>query len=230
MPDLIEASPSPRGPDDGRRCSWCGELLATTARVDSVFCSRKCRQTAFRLRRRRATDAVAERPLRIAYADPPYPGRARRYYKNEPTFAGEVDHEALLAKLQTYDGWALSTAADALRFVLPMCPPEARVGSWVKPIGVSSRTFGAHNTWEPLIYMPARRLRGGVRDWISAQPARFGGSLPGRKPIKFCAWMFSIVGMLAGDDLDDLFPGTGVVARAWRELSARTSATVSSGR
>ena len=30
--------------------------------------------------------------MRFAYADPPYPGLSARYYRNEPTFAGEVDH------------------------------------------------------------------------------------------------------------------------------------------
>lgn len=104
--------------------------------------------------------------MRFAYADPPYPGRAARYYRHEPTFAGEVDHVALIASLQAsgYDGWALSTAADALRELLPLCPPEARV--W-------SRT-------------PPRSLRP----------------------------------LTTGDELVDLYPGTGVVGRAWAELTS----------
>lgn len=55
--------------------------------------------------------------MRFAYADPPYPGLAARYYADQPTYAGEVDHAALVASLEAsgYDGWALSTAA-RLRF------------------------------------------------------------------------------------------------------------------
>lgn len=159
--------------------------------------------------------------MRFAYADPPYPGRAARYYRHEPTFAGEVDHVALIASLQAsgYDGWALSTAADALRSILPLCPPEARVCAWTKPIGASSRTLGIHNCWEPVIVVSGRRLRGGVRDHLSAQPARGGGILPGRKPIAFVAWLAALLGAAAGDELVDLFPGTGVVGRAWEELT-----------
>jgi len=57
-------------------------------------------------------------------------------------------------------------------------------------------------------------------------PARFGGELPGRKPIAFCAWLFDCLGMVPGDTLDDLFPGTGIVARAWGELSSRKCAKI----
>ena len=32
--------------------------------------------------------------MRIAYADPPYPGQARKHYKRDPRCA-EVDHAAL---------------------------------------------------------------------------------------------------------------------------------------
>lgn len=46
--------------------------------------------------------------MRLAYADPPYIGQARRHYANDPSGvpAEEVDHEALLDLLQGYDGWA----------------------------------------------------------------------------------------------------------------------------
>lgn len=177
--------------------------------------------------------------MRFAYADPPYPGLARKYYQHEPTYAGEVDHAALIASLEAsgYDGWALSTSRDALRTVLPLCPEGAKVCPWVKPIGVSSKTRGLHNTWEPLIVVRGRELQPGKRDWLCAQPARGGGSLPGRKPLAFCAFLFDALGMLPGDEFNDLFPGTGVVSRAWAALSPdprgdasrspRTSADVS---
>jgi hypothetical protein len=161
---------------------------------------------------------------RVAYADPPYPGTSRKYYRNEPTYAGEVDHVALLSSLQEFDGWALSTSAKALRDLLPLCPREARVCAWGKPHGVSSKTRGLHNAWEPVIVVPARRVRPGVADWLSARPARGGGeTLMGRKPVKFCAWLFRVLGMMPGDELVDVFPGTGVVSAAWAEVSRRSS-------
>lgn len=199
-------------------CSWCRGPIRTGAHPCSVFCSKLCRQAAWRVRRRSRIDVENAKPKRIAYADPPYPGMAA-LYRDQPTYGGEVDHAALIASLSAgYDGWALSTSAKALRDVLPLCPPEARVCAWVKPHGVRKSTWGLHNSWEPLIVVPARNLRPGKRDWLAAQPARGGGTLIGRKPAAFCCWMFDMLGALPGDSLDDLFPGTGIVGRAWGEI------------
>lgn len=201
-------------------CQWCREQFQPD-RSDGIFCGQRCRQAAWRIRRRRTAAGVDDEPKRFAYADPPYPGLAS-YYADQPTFAGEVDHAELVASLvDRYDGWALSTGAYALRDVLPLCPPQVRVCAWVKPIGVSSATFGLHNAWEPLIVFPGRQMRPGKRDWFSAQPARRGGDLIGRKPIAFCAFLFDALGMLPGDHFDDLFPGTGIVGRAWRYFSEK---------
>lgn len=197
-------------------CGWCDGPIPSSARRDSRFCGKVCRQTAFRVRRRRAAADEAGAPLVFAYADPPYPGRAWRYYRHS-----EVDHAALIAELEArkLGGWALSTSEDALRHVLPLCPEGARVCPWVKPHAANPRTYGPHNCWEPLIVVGGRQLQPGVRDWLKALPARGGGTLIGRKPLAFCAWLFQLLGMLPGDELVDVFPGTGVVSRAWRELS-----------
>jgi hypothetical protein len=220
----VDASTSSRS--DGRSCAWCRSELPATARSDARFCGQKCRQWAFRLRRRRATAEHAATPMRMAYADPPYPGLSSKYYRDESSFAGEVDHASLVASLMDgYDGWALSTSVRALRSILPLCPPSARVCAWVKPIGVPPATYGLHNTWEPLIVVGGRQQRPGRRDWLAAHPARSGGTLPGRKPIAFAAFLFSALGLCPGDTLVDLFPGTGVITQAFRELSSRTSTT-----
>lgn len=240
---MSEPSPRPRDPVDASPatfpatgCAWCASPLQDRR---ARYCGRKCRQSAFRLRRRRdqaSTTPAAGPGLRFAYADPPYPGTAARYYGDEPDYAGEVDHGALVASLTAavsdgrIAGWALSTSAKALSDILPLCPPGARVAAWVKPIGVPSSTYGMHNTWEPVIVVGGRKRRPGIRDWLSAQPARHGGTLPGRKPIAFCAWLFDLLGMVSGDTLYDLFPDTGIVGRAWEELSSRTPATSPMGR
>lgn len=218
-------------------CDWCSEPITAVA-VSSLrrFCSKRCRQSAFRLRKRSTVAtgdgaAAPPSPGSFRYADPPYPGLAAKYYRNEPTFAGEVDFPALLSSLETSRttgeclGWALSTSARSLRDLLPLCPPEARICAWVKPIGACSRTYGIHNTWEPLIVMPGRKLRPGKRDWLRASPARGAGRLPGRKPLAFCAWLFDLLGMLPGDTLIDMYPGTGAVGRAWAELSRTPAGT-----
>ncbi len=93
----------------------------------------------------------------------------------------------------------------------------------MKPIAPAPLTYGPHNTWEPLVVVGGRRRRPGVRDWLSAQPARGGlregDDLMGRKPLEFCAFLFRVLGMQPGDELVDLFPGTGVVSAAWAEVS-----------
>lgn len=200
-------------------CGWCRSELPATARNTQAFCGKLCRQTAWRARKVSLLQRDDGCALRVAYADPPYPGTARKYYQHEPSYRGEVDHAELLLRLQAYDGWALSTSQKALRDVLPLSPAAARVAAWVKPIGAAPATRGPHNTWEPVIYLPARWRRPGRRDWLSAMPARGGGILPGRKPLKFCLWLFELLGMAPGDQLDDLFPGTGVVTRCWQASS-----------
>jgi hypothetical protein len=203
------------------QCSWCNRKLKTAtatgrARREHVaFCGTRCRQAAFRLRRRAHVERVHAKPMRFAYADPPYPTCAWRYYRRR-----EVDHAALIADLcaRFPDGWALSTSMKALRAVLPLCPAGARVCVWTKPNPPHPKTRGIHALCEAVIVVGGRQRAPGVRDWLSAKPARGGGTLPGRKPLAFCAWLFDLLGMVPGDELVDLFPGTGVVGRAWREV------------
>ena len=119
-----------------RVCAWCRTVPWSTPRAR--FCSRRCRQTAFRLRRQRIEGDASLMPTagRFAYADPALPGLSARYYGREPTFAGEVDHRALIASLEasSYAGWALSTSARSPRDVLPL-PPTARGAPGRSPSG-----------------------------------------------------------------------------------------------
>jgi len=167
--------------------------------------------------------------LRFAYADPPYPGTAARYYKDQPSYAGEVDHHTLIAGLSArlasgeLAGFALSTSEKALHWILPLMPPGTRTCPWVKAIGVTAATYGPHNTWEPLLVAGGRRRQGvRQRDWLCAHPAR-GGDLPGRKSLRFCAFLFAQLGLEPGDTLEDMFPGSGIVGRAWADSCARAA-------
>jgi hypothetical protein len=64
-----------------------------------VCCSVRCRQARHRFSRPVGyADSVAPgRPLRLAYADPPYPGKVR-LYRDHPDYGGEVDHAASQCK------------------------------------------------------------------------------------------------------------------------------------
>lgn len=195
-------------------CQWCNTHITRRQK----YCSKRCRQTAYRFRRRLAIEVSDATPKRLAYADPPYPGLAKRYYQHEDSYAGEVDHKRLLEQLATFDGWALSTSSEALRDILPMCPPGVLVRPWVKP--------NHRAKWEPVIVVPARRSSGANNDYLCAQPARGGGDLMGRKPIAFCAWLFGLLGAGALDTLVDMFPGTGIISAAWGEFVSSAHACV----
>ena len=171
-------------------------------------------------------EAREANPLVMAYADPPYPGCAWMY-RDQPDFAGEVDHAVLVADLEArYDGFALSTSARSLGDVLPLFSRPFRVCAWVKPIGARRATRGVHNAWEPLVVVPGRQVCPGKRDWLAAKPAGGGGSdLIGRKPEAFAVWLFELLGLQPGDTFHDLFPGSGLIGRAWAELSRSANAS-----
>jgi hypothetical protein len=162
--------------------------------------------------------------VRLAYADPPYPGQALRHYGDHPDYAGEVDHAQLLDRLADYDGWVLHTSTPALRDVLPLCPPEARVMAWVKPFAAFKRNVSVAYAWEPVIVKAARKpvVNGRVvsRDYIAC-PITMRRGLAGAKPEAVCRWCFEVVGAEPDDDLDDLFPGSGAVTRAWENWRAQ---------
>jgi len=184
---------------------------------------------------------------RFAYADPPYPGQSFRHYRDHPDYAGEVDHEKLITELERDfpAGWALSTSAAALPYVLSLCPrgepskkrqrsdggtgvklgTGVRVCVWMRSAGSPFPPSRVMWSWEPVIVrMPHWRQRHRhdfIRDTlVASQPHGFlGATITGQKPTAFCHWVFDLLGMTPEDDLVDVFPGSGVVGRefeAWR--------------
>jgi hypothetical protein len=162
--------------------------------------------------------------VRLAYADPPYLGQAKKHYAADPRCA-EVDHAELIARMgERYDGWALSCSSPSLRTLLPMCPEGTRVAAWVKPFHVFKKGVRPAYAWEPVLFWGGRNknhpppLKGGKattpKDFHSANITLKKG-LVGAKPESFCLWVFDLLGAQPGDTMDDLFPGTGVVGACW---------------
>jgi hypothetical protein len=160
--------------------------------------------------------------LRFAYADPPYLGQARKHYGSG---AREVNHRVLIGTLSDLypDGWVLSCSSPSLRDLLPLCPPDVRVLAWVKPFHCYKKGVSPAYAWEPVIF------RGGrirpqppyetPKDFVSANITLRKG-LVGAKPEVFCRWLFDCLNAQPGDQLDDLFPGSGVVGRVWSRYLA----------
>lgn len=183
--------------------------------------------------------------MRFAYADPPYPGQAKRHYGDHPDYGGEVDHEALVARLESDypDGWALSTSVAALADVLALCPKGGpskkrawggsvklgtgvRVCAWIRT-GIPFPPSRVMWSWEPVIVRIPNWRQRHKHDFIpdtliATQPRGFlGNDITGQKPIAFCHWIFDLLGASGDDELDDLFPGSGAVTTAWDAWRAR---------
>lgn len=155
--------------------------------------------------------------MKIGYADPPYIGCAHLYPERT-----EVDHSELIARLdRDYDGWVLHAAATPESFYV-LAPwvlaTDARWCSWVKGFAAFKRNVPVAYAWEPVIIKAARKpvVNGRIvmRDWIEC-PITLQRGLVGAKPEKVCHWAFELVGADIGDELVDLYPGTGAVTRAW---------------
>lgn len=220
-------STSPATQDASRRtCTWCAGRMPARSRRDAIYCGVVCRKRAWRFARavprrspgpKRRVPSGRGSPARFAYADPPYPGKAGYYVERQ-----EVDHASLLERLVDGwpDGWALSTSAAALRDVLPMCPVGISVTAWRRRVR-PTRSKAPLSAWEPLLVYRGRALQVGrvqtvldhldYRGRYDAMP----GALVGMKPPEFAVWMFTLLGAQPGDELDDLFPGSGVIGRAW---------------
>jgi hypothetical protein len=144
-------------------------------------------------------------------------------YRDHPDYAGEVNHYDLVARLFTeFDGFVLHTSSVALPYILSLLPAREtwRLMAWVKPFAAFKRNVSVAYAWEPVIVRACRKpivtKRVVMRDWI-AESITLRKGLTGAKPPKVIRWAFEIVGAQAGDELADLYPGTGIVSRTWDE-------------
>lgn len=177
---------------------------------------------------------------RIGYADPPYVGCAH-LYKGHEDFAGEVDHEELLTRLdRDYDGWVLHASSTSLPYVCVLAERLGirgyRIMPWVKPFAAFRRNVSVAYAWEPCLVSPVRKpivtKEIVMRDWRVAEDEHhlpdwcaesitMKKGLTGAKPPKVCEWLFHVLGAEPDDELVDLYPGTGIVGRTWGEWAAR---------
>ena len=170
--------------------------------------------------------------MRFAYADPPYPGQSWRHYGRaqrgrpaHPDYQGEVGLLTLYSQLQDdWDGWALHTHQAGLLELAPFLPEEVRVCIWAKKWTPFHKGVGVAHAWEPVLVKPVRKRPGPegerpiVRDWLATMPAMATG-VAGAKPPEVCRWVFELAGLEPGDELADLYPGSGAVTEAWEGWS-----------
>lgn len=160
--------------------------------------------------------------MRFAYADPPYLGCGAKLYQR-PEWDDPKQHRLLIAHLCDAfpDGWALSLSTPTLRTILPMCPADVRVGSWVKPFAAFKVGVSPAYTWEPVIWRGGRKKRSRTEDTVRdyhSEVITLRRGVPGAKPPGFVKWVVDLLGadVRRGDTITDLFHGSGAMLGVWR--------------
>lgn len=178
--------------------------------------------------------------MRLAIADPPYLGRADRWYgdgrgsgytsvtgrngrkPDRHPAAAEWDvperHVQLVRDLsEQYDGFAVAGTAASAGLLLAAAPPAARLAVWVRPNAMpgGSRLI---NTWEPVVVLVPEGRRGRERG-ASVRDALVAPVLPqgflGSKPPAWTRWVLDMLDYQpAVDTVEDVFTGSGAVAAA----------------
>ena len=186
--------------------------------------------------------------MRFAYADPPYLGCCRLYGHHHEAPYGCWDdpetHRQLIAWLTTEfpDGWALSASSPSLATILPMVPQDHRVGAWCKTFSAFKKGVRPAYAWEPVIFWRGRNPNAGhphappekngkqntpkdfYESWDHASgilaPITLKKGLTGAKPEAVCRWVLYLLNVQPGDEVVDVFPGTGVMGRVAAERTA----------
>lgn len=86
----------------------------------------------------------------------------------------------------------------------------------MKPFAAYKANVRIAYTWEPVLFVPGRdSSKDGApvgRDHL-AEPITLRKGLTGAKPAAFCRWVLDLVGYVEGDEMLDVFPGTGILGR-----------------
>jgi hypothetical protein len=183
--------------------------------------------------------------MKIAIADPPYLGRAVRWYGEggcgDGYGIGQADqhpeahiwdnpdtHKQLVKDLdENYDAWAIAMSVHSLSTYLSVVETDSRngirVGVWHKP---SSSPSGSRigNYWEPVLFRIPKERRGhnsgnSMKDVLVASPLRT--NFVGAKPPAWTEWVLDILGYQTGDIVIDLFTGSGAVSNVIDSLDSR---------
>jgi hypothetical protein len=183
--------------------------------------------------------------MKLAIADPPYLGRAVRWYgeggcgngkgegqaDNHPqAYQWDIPqtHKDLVRQLQKdFDGWAIAMSVHSLSTYLSEVETDSRngirVGVWNKPASFPSGSRIA-NHWEPVLFKIPEERRGRsigtqVRDVFTSTPLR--SNFVGAKPREWTEWVLEVLGYTDGDEVSDLFAGSGAVTNAIENMKSR---------
>lgn len=173
--------------------------------------------------------------MKLAIADPPYLGRANRWYGSGRGSSGgrhvadhhpdarvwddPASHLDLVNRLESqFDGWAIAAAPDSMRVYWPVLPQGTRVLVWHRRNAPPSGSR-IGSMWEPvMVRVPEGRSARRpdlleVSDVLDCAAPRRG--FAGSKPEAWTRWVLAALGYLPGEDtMTDVFAGSGAVAAA----------------
>jgi hypothetical protein len=182
--------------------------------------------------------------LKMAIADPPYLGTAKRFYgldgvgngkgsnyitntnPNAELFDDPATHLEMLDYLQdNFDSWAIAMNTHSLGTYLKKLKMGGdsgyRICSWIR---TNSQPTGSRirPSWEPVLiynHSSRRSYAHGARtkDYLICGAPRNG--FIGAKPYEWTEWVTNLLGYTEGDKIADLFPGSGAVTAALIELN-----------
>lgn len=181
--------------------------------------------------------------MKLCIADPPYLGRAVRWYgiggcgdgygkgqadqhPNAHIWDSPETHKRLVQTLEkSFDGWAIAMSVHSLSTYLDVVETDSRNGIrvcvWHKPSSITSGNRIVNN-WEPvLIRVPQDRkgYKSGLartHDVLTANPPR--KNFRGAKPHEWTKWVLDLLGYQEGDQVVDLFHGSGAVSEVLRQI------------
>lgn len=156
--------------------------------------------------------------------------RATRWYSGHADFHPEAaawddpqTHRDLLAHLvENFDGWAIATSADGLGAYGEL-PVSAKLLVWQITNATPTTARIASSFEFVIVQTPVTRLGRGIYgqipDVLRAGAPRRG--FTGSKPAAWTHWVLAAMayGEDAGDELSDLFPGSGAVTEAASQLT-----------
>lgn len=118
---------------------------------------------------------------------------------------------------------------------------DVRIGAWVKSFGAFKKGVRPAYMWEPIVFRGGRNPSNGYshapperngkqntpKDFFITEiespaikePITLKKGLVGAKPEAVCRWILDLLNVKPGDEVVDLFPGTGIMGRVAAEVT-----------
>lgn len=181
--------------------------------------------------------------MRFAYADPPYIGQAKRHYDCEEVDHVQLINklytefpDGWALSCSTPSLRTILNLCHQRHFQgKTLAQFDIRIAAWVKSFGAFKKGVRPAYMWEPIVFRGGRNPSNGFshappkrngkqntpKDFFISEiespaikePITLKKGLVGAKPEAVCRWILELLNAQAGDEVIDLFPGTGIMGK-----------------